>query len=330
MAKEQYVYAVTRVHASELNLLKRQDMEQLIAARNVAEMLRMLHDKGWGSGDAGENPEAMLAGETTKTWALIEELTGDVPEFDVFRKANDYHNLKAAIKLAYSGLDGDDALTAERYLLPFGTVAAETLVKAAKEHDFSALPPEIAQAGRDAYEALADTGSGQACDMVIDRAALVAIDEAGKQTDTKLLRRYAELTVDSANIKAAVRCRAMNKSEEFIERAVAPAGTLDTEALKRAAADSMQAIYDCLKGTAYENAIPSLENSMADFERWCDDEMMEMIRPQRYNNFGIEPLAAFLLGRQNEIRMVRLVISAKVNNLSSDVLRERLREMYVD
>jgi V/A-type H+-transporting ATPase subunit C len=330
MAKEQYVYAVTRVHASELNLLKRQDMEQLIAARNVAEMLRMLHDKGWGSDDAGEGPKAMLAAETTKTWVLIEELAGDVPQFDVFRKANDYHNLKAAIKLAYSGLDGDDAPTAERYFLPFGAMPAETLVKAAKEHDFSALPPEMAQTGRDAYEALADTSSGQACDMVIDRAALVAIDKAGKEADIKLLRRYAELAVDGANIKAAVRCRAMNKSEDFIERAVAPAGTLDTEALKRAAASSMEDVYDCLRSTAYEDAVPALQNSMADFERWCDDQMMEMIRPQRYNNFGIEPLAAFLLGRQNEIRMVRLAISAKVNNLSSEALRERLREMYVD
>lgn len=326
MPQEQHIYAVTRVHSNELNLLSRQDIEQLISARDAAEAFRMLHDKGWSQAGPSCNAEAALEAETQKTWNLIEELTGDVQPFNVFRYGNDYHNLKAAVKLAYTGTEGDT----EGYFLPFGTVPVDVIVKAAKEHDFTELPPAMAQTGRKAYEALADTGSGQACDMVIDKAALAAIDEAGRQSDSELLRRYAQLRVDGANIKAAVRCCVMKKSPDFIDRAIAEAGTLDTGALKKAAAESMDAIYAYLKTTAYEGAVPALKTSMADFERWCDDELIELIRPQRFNYFGIEPLAAFLLGRQNEIGMVRLVLSAKMNDLSSEALRQRLREMYVD
>ncbi len=327
MAKEQYIYAVTRVHTQETGLLSQTDIDQLLAATDVGDIYRLLGDKGWATTDLSVyEPDALIQAETDKTWGLIEELIGDVSEFDVFRYGNDFHNLKAAIKLAYTAYDKDDR---ERFFAHGGTVDVETIVQAVEERDFSALSADMQTAGEEAYEVLAHTGNGQLCDMVIDRAALIAIDRAGKETDSELLRRYAQITVDSANIKAAVRCRRMGKDKAFIERAVAPAGTLNSAALIDAAADSIEAIYSFLSRTAYAGAVDALKTSMASFERWGDNQMIEMIKPQRYNYFGIEPLAAYILGRQNEIAMVRLIISAKVNELDSDVVRERLRDMYV-
>ncbi|MGD9560167.1 MAG: V-type ATPase subunit [Oscillospiraceae bacterium] len=327
MAKDNYVYAVTRVHVNEQGLLSSQDMEQLVAAPSAAEVFRFLADKGWGSPELPQNdPDALVAFETNRTWALVAELVGDISDFDVFRLGNDYHNLKAAIKLAYTG---DDNSQKEAYYLKYGTVPVETIQKAAREHDFTLLPEGMAEAGRAAYEALAHTGNGQASDMVIDKAALLAIDAAGKKSTSVLLRRYAQLTVDVANIKAAVRSCLMKKDRDFIERAVADAGTLDTKELVDAAASGLDAVYRVLEHTDYAGAVGALKESLAAFERWCDDRMIELIRPQRYNYFGIEPLAAFILGRENEIKMVRLILSAKINHLSEDVLRERLRETYV-
>lgn len=327
MPKELYVYAVTRVHAHETGLLSGQDVEQLVAAKNVDEIFRLLDDKGWGAPELPRNnPDALVAYETKKTWSFIEELAVDIAPFNVFRYANDYHNLKAAIKLAFTGqkeINDDD------YFLPFGTVDTDKIVKAANEHDFSTLPEEMAEAGRQAYEALAHTGNGQECDMVLDKAALIAISKAGKTSESELLRQYAVLTCDCANIRVAVRCQLMGKPLDFAQRALAPAGTLDIAALAEASAQGMQAIYDYLATTSYAEAVEALKSSLASFERWCDDKLMETIRPQRYNNFTIEPLAAFILARQNEIRMVRLVFSAKMNQMSQEVLRERLRKMYV-
>ncbi len=328
MAKDDYVYAVTRVHSSEKALLSRQDLEQLIAAENVDEAFRMLADKGWGTQDAPENDaDALVAAETRKTWQLIGELTGDVAPFNVFRYGNDYHNLKAAIKLAYTHSGDKDQN--ERFYLSEGTVELDKIIKAAGEHSFSGLPDEMAKAGREAYEALQHTGNGQTADMIIDRAALIAIYEAGKKSGSELLRRYAELKVDSANIKAAVRCCVMNRSREFTERAIAPVGTLNIHKLLNAAMESLEAIYDLLERTNYSGGVGALKTSLAAFERWCDDQVMDLVRPQRHEYFGIEPLAAFILGRENEIAMVRLILSAKINNLSTDALRERLRETYV-
>ncbi len=324
---EEYIYAVTRVHMAEQHLLSRQDMEQMIQMGGAAEVFRFLADKGWGTQEtpAGD-VEALLDAETEKTWGLIGELVGEVESFHVFRLASDYHNLKAAIKLAFTA---NEETNQAHYFLPGGTVELEKIRKAAREHDFGALPEGMAAAGREAYEVLAHTGNGQLCDMVLDRAALQAVDKAGQGAGCALLRRYAEITVDAANIKAAVRCCRMNKSREFMEKATARAGTLDIKALLDAASSGLQAVYQYLETTAYAGAVEALKSSMAAFECWCEDQMIRMIRPQRTNYFGLEPLAAFILGRENEIKMVRLILSAKLNHLSDEVLRERLRETYV-
>lgn len=73
---EEYIYAVARVRSRELNLLSRQDVDQLMACRTYDECLRTLSDKGWGDGDP--SAEAILAAEEEKTWAFIHELTDDL------------------------------------------------------------------------------------------------------------------------------------------------------------------------------------------------------------------------------------------------------------
>jgi V/A-type H+-transporting ATPase subunit C len=324
---EEYIYAVTRVHYHEQRLLSQKDIDQLISAKNADEAFRLLRDKSWGYADTPhDNADLLIASETSKTWRLIDELLGDLSPFNVFRYASDFHNLKAAIKLNYSGVDDRDY---ERFFLTNGTVEPDRIVKAAKEHDFSLLPPLMAESGKLGYEALAHTGNGQNCDIIIDRASLAAVGAAGKSSESDLLRRYAELTVDSANIKAAVRCALMKKSSGFTEMVVAPYGTLDTAGLVRAAMGGEEEIYGYLSKTTYSDAVTALKNSMAEFERWCDNQLIEMIRPQKSNFFGIEPLAAYILARENEIKMVRLILSVKLNNLSSAILHERLRETYV-
>ena len=325
---EEYIYAVTRVHINEQNLLDKAFLEELINAPDAAGAFRLLADKGWGAPDMPQNnADALVAAETDKTWALIEELCGNVKQFDVFRIGNDYHNLKAAVKLAYAS-HGEE--TDMRYYMRGGNVEIDKIIFAAEHHDFQALPPELEAAGREAYEVLARTASGQECDMAVDRAALCAIWQAGKTSKSGLLEEYAALTVDAANIKAAVRCCTMSKRRDFIERAIAPAGTLDTAKLVDAASTgSTNAIYEMLSGTRYAEAVGELKKSVASFERWRDDRLMALIRPQRKQYMSIEPLAAYILGRENEIAMVRLILSAKINHLSTDALRERLRDTYV-
>lgn len=323
MAKPDYIYAVARIRAKELLCFGSPAMEQLMACKTYEECLRMLNEKGWGDGSAGQTPESLLDGERNKTWEQLRELVEDMSVFDVFLYANDYHNLKAAIKENYAPSHGADIYSSN------GTIDPAVFRQAADEHDFSVLPAGMRDAAEEAMSVLRETGDGQLCDIIIDKAALNAILQAGKASGDPLLAFYAEHTVATANIKTAVRCQKTGKSLDFIQRALAKCDTLDVSLLAQTAVESFEAMIEYLGRTCYSGAAEALTQSASAFERWCDNRLIEKIRPQKYETSTIGPLAAWLLARENEIKTVRILLSGKRNGLSDDAIRERLREMYV-
>ena len=243
--------------------------------------------------------------------------------FDVFLYANDYHNLKAAIKEVRMGHEYPGIYIDQ------GTVDVKLIHDAIENREFQNLPEPMRVPAEEAYKALLHTQDGQLCDIIIDRAALEAIYHAGKSSGNEFLKLYAELTVAAADIKTAVRASRTGKDRAFLEQALAPCDTLDTVRLTQAAIEGVDAIGIYLESTTYADAVEELRRSPSAFERWCDNLMIRKIKPQQYSPFGLGPLAAYILARENEIKSVRIVLSGKLNHLPEESIRERIREMYV-
>ena len=323
MSDMQYAYAVARIRSKETSLLNAQALEQLLSAKNEEECLSLLHSRGWGDTKSYDSPEKMLEAEREKTWALLRELLDDLSDFSVFLYPNDYHNLKATIKAVYSDVES------EQIFLGGGTVETQSILQAIRERDYSLLPEPMRAPAQEAFDALLHTGDGQLCDFIVDRASLLAVRDAGKASKCDLIREYAELTVAAADIKIAARACTAGKSMQAILRALAPCDTVDIQELAQAAAQGEEQLYRYLGSTRYADAEDALHESVSAFERWCDNRMMQAIRPQKYNPLTIGPLAAYLLARENDIRAVRMILSGKRNHLPEQSVRERLREMYV-
>jgi len=153
--------------------------------------------------------------------------------------------------------------------------------------------------------------------------------EATKKNGAALLKEYAETVVAVADIKIAVRSVKTQKGMEFMKRAMAPCTSINIERLAKAALSGMQDVIHYLEETPYAGGAAALSDSSSAFERWCDNRIIETIRPQKYNSFTIGPLVAYILARQNEIKTVRIVLTGKLNHLSDEAIRERVREMYV-
>ena len=256
-------------------------------------------------------------------WETIGEMQVDMNVFDVLSYPNWFHNLKAAVKEVCTGRSG-----ANIYFE--GTpIPKDEMIRIVREKDFQALPENMREAAREAVDTLLHSGDGQLCDVIIDRAALEAILEAGNRSKAAIIRDYAESTVAVANIKIAVRCCKTGKSLEFMKRAMAPCKTLNVERLAHAALAGMDSVMEYLIGAGYAEAAEAIKESPSAFERWCDNRIIETIKPQKTNPFSVGPLVAYVIARQNEIKTVRIILTCKQNGLSDDSIRERVREMYV-
>lgn len=322
MTDKQYTYAVARIRSKELLLLSKSDIEQLMNCKNEKECLRFLTDKGWGKADE-DTAEQILTTEVEKTWELMRELVEDMSVFNAFLYANDFHNLKAAIKQVYMAVDR------KNIYLSNGTIKPERIYHAVKEHNFTELPDYMQGSAEEAYQVQLHTGDSQLCDIIIDKAALDAIYHKGKATENDLISKYAELKVAASDINIAIRSVKTGKKREFLERALAECESLDIKKLTSAALEGEEAVCEYLYTTVYADAVLALKESASAFERWCDNLIIKHIQPQKHNPFTVSPLAAYILARENEIKTIRILLSGKRNDISDDSIRERLREMYV-
>lgn len=321
MAEQQYTYAVARIRSKELALLNWQALDQLMACKSYEDCIRVLSEKGWGEPSA--SPEEILTAERIKMWTLMRELVDDVSVFGVFLYERDFHNLKASVKQVCTGTD------IPNIFMEKGLVEPQLVLDAVRDKDYAKLPEEMRLCAAEAYELQLKTQDSQLSDVVIDRAALEAILAAGKRSGNELFAGYAQLKVASADIRTAIRGCRTGKSREFLYRAIVPCETLDVDALIQAALEGEHAIYDYLGTSVYADAVPALQQSLAEFERWCANRVIEHIRPQKYNPFTISPLAAYILAREYEIKAVRTILLGKRNNLPEELVRERLTELYV-
>lgn len=320
---DEYIYAVARVRSRELTLLNRQDIDQLMACKSYEECLRVLNDKGWGTGEPVRSAESLLAAEEEKTWAFIRELTDDLTPFDVLLYPIDYNNLKAAVKCVVTNTEPHGVF------LPGGTVEPEAMMRCVRENDFSILPQAMASAADEAYHTLLHTDDGQLCDVILDRACLLGVLDCGRNSGSDILAQYAELLAATTDIKIAVRSCKTGKSPAFLRSALAPCATLDTNTLTAAACKDLDEVFAYLASTPYGEAAERLKESYSAFEKWCDDKVMDLIKGQKSNPFSIGPLFAYIIARKNEISTVRVILSGKLNELDDGMIRERLRDMYV-
>ena len=323
MGDNSYAFAVARIRVKEKKLLTDADISQLAAMKDEASALAFLSDRGWGSQDGSKNAEAMLSAEEEKNWALMKELKIDPAIFDVLGYPKLFHNLKAGIKEVCT--DGNH----ERIFYDLEHYGREEMMRIVREKDYAALPEYMRGTAAQAYEVMVNTGDGQRCDVIVDRGCLEAMSAEGKRMKNDMMRQYVASQVAVSDIRIAVRSARTGKTYAFLKEALADCDAFSTEGMAQAAARGEDALYTYLQENGYGEAVEAIRESPSAFERWCDNRLIETIRPQRMNSVSVSPIVAFYLARENEIRMARIILTAKANGFSEETIRERVRKMYV-
>lgn len=320
--QQDFTYAVARIRFRETKLLSDTDLNALLMSSDADAVMRLLRDKGWGD-NTDCRSEELLALEENKLWEFINETVDDISVLNFLLIPNDYHNLKVILKCITRNLEP------ESMLIEDSVENAQAIYKAIKSREYGDLPEYMQEVAQDAMTTLLQTSDGQLCDIIVDKACMEHVYRLGKESESDIIRLYCELFVAAADIKIAIRCANTKKKLDFIRRALAECDTLDVERLAQAAFEGKDEVIAYLGTTEYRSAVDAIETSMSAFEKWCDDYMTNAMKPQKWEPFGIGPVVAYIIARQNEIKAVRMILSAKLNNLSENTIKERLRDMYV-
>lgn len=333
--KEDYIFASSCIRGKERFLLESKDIAKMMSAKSQQEAIRMIADFGYIAEEASKSSEAnlvdvMLSEELTKTYADVISLLYDKHALDTLLLVYDYHNIKAIIKGEMADTDPKDSI------VDIGTIPRESLSQMIKDRDFVTMSFIMKNAIQEAFESFAKTKDPQKIDFVLDRACYLEMKAKAESTGSIFLQNYVALLIDTINVKTFARIREMKADWVAFNHVFLPGGKISESIFVAGFDEDYTHFAEKLKPYhTFEDVMTKggqklLETGrFTELERLCDNAIMEFITKAKAVSYGIEIPVAYLVAKEGEIRLIRIILAAIEQGLSADQLSARIRRTYV-
>lgn len=320
----EYYYAVTRIHNQEAKLLGDSSLERMRQARSYDDCLQILKEHGWETGDS-IRVEQIIDAEQGKTWAFLNELESVDYILNVFRFEHDFQNIKAVIKLVYTNQPNE---IGARYISPYGTLSLQMLKDAFILGNFGDMPELFLKPSAEAQKLLLQTGNMQLFEAVLDRECLAALYIASEKCNNSSIKLYLDTKADIANISTVIRGINMKKSADFFALTLLDKGSFSKQELLQLVPSGLDAIYAYIGTTKYSTAVDIIKKSLSSFQAFAESCLIDELKRFKAEIGGAGPIAAFIIAKETELKMVKFLLSSKINGFSPETVAERLRRMY--
>ncbi len=332
LKKTDYLFATARIRAMEKGMLSGESVERMIDSKSPAEALKVLYDLEYGFGGEMLSPhdfEELLTQEHKKAYDLVVSIAPQKDIFLMFRYPYDYHNIKTLLKAEFANVDADSILICA------GSIDISALKLIVRERNLLGLTENMRNGLVEAVDTYARTGDPQTIDLILDKACYDDMLKSAKASGVPFVLGYVKLLIDTINLKSFVRLKKMNKSWDFFSKIYLDGGNITLKTFIAGYDEPYSQFAEKL--IAYGLCTPLLEGGaeitekgkFTTLEKLCDNKLIDYVKNAKYVSFGIEPLVAYLIAKENEIKIARIIMAGKIANLNSELIRERLRVTYV-
>lgn len=328
-----YLFSTARVRSVERNLLTKERIEKMIDAKTADEALKVLAECEYGETGveiaSAADFEILLSSEHRKVYEFIRSIAPKPEMFDLFLYVYDYHNLKSLLKAEY--LQTDPSFM----LMETGTIPVSKLKVMIRERNYVSMTEDMRSAVIEVIESFSRTNDPQIIDLLFDKACFSDMLKAAKQTDNKFIIGYVSTLIDVVNLKSFVRIKKMNKSWDFLGHVFIAGGAIDERMFINNYDEPLDQFAEKLAAFGFSEVLAQgaegLKNTgmFTEFEKLCDNILIEYVKNSKYVAYGIEPLVGYLVAKENEIKTARIIMAGKLAGLPSEQIKERLREAYV-
>jgi V/A-type H+-transporting ATPase subunit C len=333
MNRMDFTQSVVRIRVMEKRLLDKIMIDKLVDANDIDEVIKMLENTEYASSISktkdSRNYEEILYNELNRVYELAREITPYKEVSNLLALKYDYHNIKVMLK---EKLKGEDLSS---LYVPIGTVDFNIIKNSFDISDFRDIDGHFSSAIQEVLSDFEKNSDPQRIDIIVDKAYFNHMYDIAKDIDVELFINYVKDMIDFTNIIAVIRLKKQNKGLQFVEEVLVPNGNIELDQILVSYADSIDAIINRFRTSNITKALKTgldLYNStgkISAFEKSMDDHLMELVKESKSVAFGPEPIFAYLVAKEMEIKVLRIIMVSKLNNISPQAIRERLRELYV-
>lgn len=333
MDRMDFIQGVTRTRVLETRLLSKTKIDRMIEAKDIGEVFKTLNETEYSNAVAGitrnEDYENILSHELKRVYKLMREISKDQIVVDLMALKYDYHNLKVLVKEKKLNKDFS------HLYIPIECTDFKTIKDGFLEGNLKDVEPVYREAIEAVLKDFEITKDPQRIDLIFDKFYFEHLYKMAVDTDIELFVNYVKDMIDFINIKSSIRLKKQGKDMAFFEDVLLPNGNIDKDAILFALNDSIENMINRFKNSRISSRlIKGLEaykttNRLSDLEKYMDNYLMELNQPSKFVNFGPEPIFSYIVAKETEIKTLRIIMVSKLNKISPDATRERVRDLYV-
>ena len=322
----QYAYQTAKVRVLELAMIPRGTFVDMANAGSFAEAAELLAGTDYtiDANADSQQIEQTLMNCRTQSRQLFAYLISDEEVLIFLRAREDFANMKLAIRRVVTehplGLDYSNE----------GNVPAEEFEEIFEQENYERLPDYLQDAVEAAVLGYYENKDIRRIDYEIDRVkAAWRVRRAVELKDVFCLS-LMRIRIDLDNLRTMLRLKMAEREEET--KFFLPGGFVDTAKCVQGLSSSYEAIPALFYATPYyellEASIPYLrsEKSFLKLEKECEDFVKGFLKTSCSIAAGPQPIVAYFLMKEAEIRTVRMMLTGKKNGLTPKLLLDRLGE----
>ena len=328
----QFTQVVSRLRVLETRLLDKAKIDRMIDSDSANDAFKVLQETEYINVmtdiKSVKDYEKMLSAELKRVYKESYDMSPSKPLVDIMSIKYDYHNAKVILKGIFLKKDFSNML------IWIGRVDIDKL-RFNIENNHSELSKIMRKAVEEVEEDFKEKKDPQRIDILLDRYMFVEMMDIAKSLEDKFTIKYVKALIDLTNIKSLLRIKKQNKGKEFLLSAIIDGGEVDKDALVSLLTDASENISSKLSHTNYEGVLKlGVEDfiktdSVSLLEKLVDNYIMDLMKEAKFIPFGGESLIAYIYAKETEIKVIRIIMASKLNNITSKVIRERLRDIYV-
>lgn len=159
--------------------------------------------------------------------------------------------------------------------------------------------------------------------------------ELAKKCKNIFLTNFLRHFIDLANIKIFLRIINLGRPKDTLAKMLFKGGYIGRDKFLELHDESLHIFISNFRYTDYAEVVREgteyfqRQNSFLRLERKVDGYLIDFLKKAKYITFGPEPILAYYLAKENEIKLIRLVIIGRLNDLPKEEILERLNDTYV-
>jgi V/A-type H+/Na+-transporting ATPase subunit C len=333
MDKMIFNQVIPRIRVYETKLLDKSKLDRMIDANSADEALKVLQETEYGnfmaSIKSGEDYEIILGDELKRLFNVMYEISPVKALVDLMSIKYDYHNIKVILKGMFLKED------LSYLIIPVGNLDSSKLKESIENSNLSELSQIMREGIEETIASFENTGDPQIIDIILDKYMFKSLIHIKNEINDTFTDKYVAALIDSTNLKTLLRVKKQNKDREFFKAVIIEGGSIDRDKFLGMINDESQNISTKLATSNYAEFIKSgmeyysKTNSVSLLEKLVDNYIMDIMKDAKIIPFGVAPILAYVYAKETEIKIIRIIMVGKINNISGELVRERLRDIYV-